>query len=105
MAAMGTMRLLGIPSYGLRTKNLSVNNIYFPWRLPESDNDGGNHHQGSVASIRFFVAHQELTKAIEPGVAGFDDPATGFVIRVPGFHVNRLTSEAYMGHVVSFFHL
>ena len=38
--------------------------------------------EGDEAAVEFFVAHQQLAKAVEPAVTNLDHPAPGFLVGV-----------------------
>jgi hypothetical protein len=72
----------------IKTKNLSVNNVYAQLDFSER-HDGCRQVVGSQeAAIKFLVTHQELSESIEPTVRGFDNPASSF------FSGSRLRSLA-----------
>jgi hypothetical protein len=58
-----------------------------------------------VASMRFLVPHQQFAKAVDPAMTGFDNPSTGFIVRVLCFGLNLLPSGANMREVAPRFDL
>jgi len=60
-------------------KNLSVNNINVQVHFSEGDDGGGKMVQGDEASFELLVPDEKLPEAVEPAMADFNYPATGFL--------------------------
>ncbi len=53
--------------------------------LAQRDDGCGKVVQGQEGVLQLLVAHQQLTKSVEPAVAGFNDPATRLLLRITLF--------------------
>ena len=71
---------------------------------PKADHGGRAVSESQVVRFLFFVAHEEFSKAIEPRVTAFDDPAPGRLAAAlhPGLiadlpHVGSITAVPHNG--------
>ncbi len=79
-----------------RIKNLSVNR----YRLPPTDEGCGERQECFVAGFCLLEAHEQLAKAVEPGVGALVDPSARLVIGVPLFLVSFLAAGLHVELIV-----
>jgi hypothetical protein len=62
-----------------KTKGLCLNNM----SLAESDKCAGKHQQPQIRNCQLFKTNQYLTKTVHPGMGSLNNPAPGFMPRIP----------------------
>ena len=84
-------------------KNLSVNNVYLRWHVPEADDGSGEHGQRQIGAMHLLVSNQQLAKAREPRVRNLDHPAPRALAL--GALLAFFATRAHMWGVVAIEHL
>src|SRR5258708_700831 len=67
--------------------------------LAERDDRGGEVVEREEAALKLLVAHQELSKAVEPAMADLNDPAPGFLAGMPLLGPVLLGATEHMSNV------
>lgn len=67
----------------------------------EGDQSAGELEQGEVVLGFLRPADKECAVAVEPGVAGFDDPASGAPFRSGSFELELVAAAADVGGVAA----
>lgn len=83
----------------MKSKSLSINNIYGKRHLPKGDNGRCQMVEGEEAALELFVANQELAKPVEPAVGDFNHPAPGPLVRMALELSGLIMPPLYMGNV------
>ena len=81
-------------------KKLSVNNIYLEVHFAERDDASCEMVEREEAALKFFIAHQQLAKPVEPTMADLHNPTPGFLSAVPLLGFFLLGATGHMRNVV-----
>ena len=80
-------------------KSLSVNNIYLEMHFAERDDAGCERVECEEAALKLLIAHQELSKTIEPTRADLNNPTSGFLSGMPLLGLLLLGATGHMRNV------
>jgi len=81
------------------SKNLSVNNVYLQMYFPECNDASGKMVEREEASFKFLIAHQQLTKTVEPTMADLNNPTSSFLSGMPLLGLVLLSATGHMRNV------
>ena len=83
----------------MKTKNLSVNNVYLEMHFSERDDASCEMVEREETALKFLIAHQQFAKTVEPTMADLNNPTSGFLSGVPLPGLLLLRTAGYMRNV------